>query len=125
VDAVQQFAGDHYSQARRWDTGYSDCSSFVGKGLRSIGITPPGASVTGSYLTWGQLRTVPRSEVGAGDLCVNAGHMIVATSNSDGIGQQNSRSNVRRGPIESLMPGPFTCLRYVGARAATVAGGAT
>lgn len=121
VGAVQQFAGDHYSQARRWDPGFSDCSSFVGKGLKSLGITPPGISVTGSYLTWGQLRKVDRSQLAAGDLCVNSGHMIVATGNGSAIGQQNSRSNVRTGTPEELMPGSFVCLRYTGAQPATAA----
>src|SRR5688572_4117385 len=41
VDAARTYASDRYSQARRWQEGYSDCSSFVGKALKIIGITPP------------------------------------------------------------------------------------
>lgn len=121
VAATAQFAGDRYSQARRWEAGYSDCSSFAGKALKAAGVTPPGISVTGSYLTWGLLAKIPREQVQAGDLCVNAAHMIIATSSTDGIGQQNSRVNVRRDRIESLMPGPFTCLRYTGPKPASAA----
>jgi cell wall-associated NlpC family hydrolase len=117
VQAAQQFAGDRYSQGRRWDTGYSDCSSFVGKSFKALGITPPGASVTTSYLAWGQLTKIDRSQVGAGDLICNTGHIIIATGNATGIGQENSRLNVEQGSIESLMGGaPFVCLRYVGPR---------
>jgi len=125
VAATAAFAGDHYSQARRWEAGYSDCSSFAGKSLKAAGVTPPGISVTGSYLTWGLLAKIPREQVQAGDLCVNAAHMIIATSNTDGIGQQNSRVNVRQDKIENLMPGPFTCLRYTGPKPVSAAGMAT
>jgi cell wall-associated NlpC family hydrolase len=116
VGAVEQFSGDRYSQARRWDAGFSDCSSFVGKGFRALGITPPGASVTGSYLAWSKLRQVPRARLQAGDLVCNATHVIVATSNAYGIGQENPRRNVATGPVETLMAGTgsFVCLRYVG-----------
>lgn len=115
--AAGQFAGDKYSQARRWDPGYSDCSSFVGKSLKAVGVTPPGASITTSYLAWSQLMKVDRSQVGAGDLICNTAHIVIATSNADGIGQENGRLNVQRGSIESLMGGQsFTCLRYTGAR---------
>jgi cell wall-associated NlpC family hydrolase len=61
VTAAQQFAKDKYSQTRRWDPGYSDCSSFVGKALKSLGVPPPGISVTTSYLAWGQLMKIDRS----------------------------------------------------------------
>lgn len=115
VRAALANAGDRYSIAKRWQPGYSDCSSFVGKALRATGITPPGASVTGSYLAWGGARKVARADVAAGDLIGNATHIIIATSNTDGIGQQNSRDNVRQGKIESLMwgTGSFVCMRVV------------
>lgn len=119
VNAVTRYSGDKYSQSKRWQPGYSDCSSFVGKGLKDIGITPPGVSVTGSYLTWRQLKQIPREQLAAGDLCVNGGHMVVAVSNSEAIGQQNGRTNVRRGTPEQLMPGPFTSFRYVGPKPTT------
>jgi cell wall-associated NlpC family hydrolase len=115
VAEAMKNAGDRYSMLRRWSPGYSDCSSFVGKALRQMGITPPAASVTGSYLAWGGARKIDRSSVAIGDLIVNTNHMIIATSNTDGIGQQNSRDNVKTGKIESLMwgTGTFTCLRIV------------
>lgn len=114
VAAVQQFRNDRYSQARRWEQGFSDCSSFVGKGFKALGIKPPGLSVTGNYLVWGALSKVPRDQVVAGDLCVNLNHMIIATSRTEGIGQENSRDNVQTGSIENLMSGTgsFVCLRY-------------
>lgn len=113
VAAAQTFSGDKYSQANRWADGYSDCSSFAGKSLKKVGVTPPGASVTTSYLTWSALQKVSRSEVRAGDFLVNTGHMVIAISNTDAIGQQNGRSNVQVGKIETLMSGlGFTCLRY-------------
>lgn len=115
VAAAEQFTGDRYSQVRRWQVGWSDCSSFVGKSLKAVGITPPGASICVNYLTWRGARKVARSEVTTGDLIVNAAHMVLATSNTHAVGQQNPRDNVQRDKIESLMwgTGPFVCLRVV------------
>jgi cell wall-associated NlpC family hydrolase len=113
VAEAQKNIRDRYSIPNRWQPGYSDCSSFVGKALKQMGIKPPGASVTGSYMAWSGARKVARADVIAGDLCCNLTHVIIATSNTDGIGQQNSRDNVKTGKIESLMfgTGSFTCLR--------------
>lgn len=121
VTAVQQFASDQYSETRRWQVGYSDCSSFVGKGLKSLGVTPPGSSVTTDYMLAGDWYNIPRSDLSAGDICVNAIHMIVATGNNSAIGQENPRENVRTGTPEDLMAGTgsFICRRYSGAKNVT------
>lgn len=116
VNAAYTFQGDKYSQARRWQNGYSDCSSFVGKAFRAIGITPPGASTTASYLSWGMLTKIPMGSVGAGDLLCNATHVVIAINGSTAIGQENPRVNVQVGPISSLMAGTgaYVALRYTG-----------
>ncbi len=121
LSALDRFKNDKYSQARRWDNGYSDCSSFVGKGLKSIGIEPPAGSTTMSYGVWNKLRKIQRSEVGAGDFICRPGtpgHIVIAIDNENAIGQQNRSDNVKIGPIRSLMypSGSFLCLRYVGKR---------
>jgi cell wall-associated NlpC family hydrolase len=120
VAAVRQFAGDHYSELARNQPGYSDCSSFVGKGFKAIGITPPGSSTTPDYLAWSALKKIPESSLAPGDLVVNMAHMIVATGSTTGIGQQNGRRNVQEGSISDLMygTGSYVCLRYVGTTAA-------
>ena len=97
-----------YSQARRWQEGYSDCSSFVGKTLKDVGIKPPGGSVTGSYLVWTKLKTVSKSDIQAGDLLCSGGHIAIALSPTTAIGQQNSRRNVQVGSITSIMTGGGT-----------------
>lgn len=115
VAAAQAHAGEKYSQARRWQQGYSDCSSFVGKALKDVGITPPGGSVTGSYLTWSRLTTVPKSQIQAGDLLCGSGHIAIALSPTTAIGQQNGRQNVRSDLIASIMYGQtWVPRRYVG-----------
>lgn len=117
AQAVQAFAGDIYSQARRWQPGYSDCSSFVGKGLKALGVSPPGPSTTLAYLASRSWRRVSRGEAGAGDVAVNTGHMIVFTGPNSAIGQQRRGRNVQRGTPESLMSGTgaWVVLRYTGA----------
>lgn len=113
--ACATFAGDHYSKVRRNEAGYSDCSSFVGKGLKLIGVKPPVGSTTTSYLTSSQWKRIPDSDVQAGDVAIALNHMVVCYGNGNGIGQQNPRSNVQQGSIDSLMYGnkPFIYLRYV------------
>lgn len=117
VAAAMTHRAEKYSQARRWQSGYSDCSSFVGKSLKDIGITPPGGSVTGSYLAWTKLRTVSRDAIQPGDLLCGPGHIAIAISSSQAIGQQNGRSNVQVGPIEKIMFGQPSWVprRYTGA----------
>lgn len=115
VTAAGAFAGDVYSQARRWQPGFSDCSSFPGKALKSIGITPPGASTTSSYLAWRKLAPIAKSEIGAGDFLVSSGHMAIAINNSTAIGQQRTGVNVKVGPISQIMWGQsWVALRYTG-----------
>jgi cell wall-associated NlpC family hydrolase len=124
VTAAMGHASERYSQARRWQDGYSDCSSFVGKSLKDIGIAPPGASTTGDYLVWRALVKVPAAHAVAGDLLVNSAHMSVVTAPGMAIGQQNPSRNVAQGPFSSIMAGtgPYLCLRYAAAAAATSAG---
>lgn len=127
VQAAQAHRTEKYSQARRWQPGYSDCSSFVGKTLKDVGITPPGGSVTGSYRTWSKLKTVPREQIQAGDLLCGTGHIAIALSPTMAIGQQNTRQNVRVDSIENIMWGQVGWVprRYVGkAPAASSKGGA-
>jgi cell wall-associated NlpC family hydrolase len=113
--------GEKYSQAKRWQPGYSDCSSFVGKALKDAGITPPGASVTGSYRTWSALRTVSRDEIQTGDILCGSGHVAIALDGTRAIGQQNSRQNVRVDAIDSIMFGQpgWVPRRYLGSGGAS------
>lgn len=116
VTAAGRFADDKYSQAKRWQPGFSDCSSFVGKALRAVGVTPPGASTTSSYLAWSKAKPVSRAQIGAGDFLVSSGHMALAVNNTTAIGQQNGRQNVQVGPISQIMWGQsWVALRYTGA----------
>lgn len=125
VAAAMTHRGEKYSQARRWQSGYSDCSSFVGKALKDIGITPPGASVTGSYLTWRSLRTVSRSSIQTGDILCGSGHVAIAVSSTTAIGQQNGRQNVRVDSIDSIMWGQsgWVPRRYAGSSAGSGSSG--
>lgn len=117
VAAAYTHRDEKYSQGKRWQKGFSDCSSFVGKSFKDVGITPPGGSTTPSYLTWSKLRTVSRSAILPGDVLVAGGHMAIAISPTMGIGQQNGRRNVQVDTIENLMWGEpgWIPRRYVGA----------
>lgn len=123
VQAVQAYKGDKYSQARRWSKGYSDCSSFVGKGMRKLG-HDMGASTTFTYLGSSKWITVPSSQAGAGDIAVNAAHMVLVTGPGTAIGQQNPRRNVQTGSISELMHGTggYKIKRYKGGANITFAG---
>ncbi len=123
VQACEKYVNDHYSQARRWSPGYSDCSSFVGKGMKDLGQNP-GGSTTLTYLASSKWYKISEGEAGAGDIAVNSAHMVLVTGNGSAIGQQNSRSNVRRGSVSELMSGtgPYIFKRYRGGSNITFAG---
>lgn len=112
IAAANVHASETYSQEQRWAKGHSDCSSYVGKSLLDIGITPPGSSVTGDYLSSGEWVRVTSPR--AGDIAVNAKHMVLCTDGSHGIGQQNPRRNVRRDTLDNLMAntGSWEIRRY-------------
>ncbi|WP_267716782.1 hypothetical protein [Streptomyces sp. CoH17] len=116
VEAVMTFSADTYSQGRRWDEGYSDCSSIVGKALKLMKIKPPGGSVTTDYMNSKDWKQIRPSQIGAGDIAVNAAHMIVVTGPDAGIGQQRPGRNVQQDTIENLMmgTGPYNFYRYTG-----------
>lgn len=127
VAAAMNHRGERYSQARRWQSGYSDCSSFVGKALKDAGITPPSGSVTGSYRVWNKLKTVPRASIQAGDILSGSGHVAIAINATQAIGQQSSRTNVRIDTIDNIMFGQvgWVARRYMGKAKSTGAGVAT
>ena len=116
VTAARKNSGDLYSQPKRWQPGYSDCSSFVGKAFKAIGIKPPGASTTASYLTSSRFQKIPQASARAGDLAVTTSHMAIFTGPDTAIGQQNRKRNVVEGDIADVMyPNKaFTVLRYKG-----------
>lgn len=105
VAAAYTHKDEVYSQARRWENGFSDCSSFVGKSLKDIGITPPGASVTMNYMVWSKAKTVSRSAIQPGDLLCSSGHIAIATTNGQAIGQQRPGRNVQVDTIANIMYG--------------------
>lgn len=115
--AAETYSKDIYSMAYRNKPGYSDCSSFVGKALRLIGIKPPPGSTTGSYIASKDWKRVSSGDVQAGDLAVALNHMVICYGNGHGIGQQRKGRNVQRDSIKNLMYGntPFVYLRYAGA----------
>lgn len=117
--ALQPFKGDKYSQAKRWQPGFSDCSSFIGKGFKSLGIAPPGSSTTMEYLAWDKLRKLPDLMlVGPGDLLISSSHIAVVVNTTQAMGQQNSRRNVAVDTYKSIMyPGSYGYYRYTGASA--------
>lgn len=114
VAALQTHSTEKYSQDQRWKRGYSDCSSFTGKGLLDVGIEPPGSSVTTDYL--GSAQWVRVSNPRMGDIAVNGRHMAVFLDGRTGIGQQNGRTNVRRDTMDNLMAnsGSWEIRRYRG-----------
>lgn len=102
--ALTAFENDRYSEVNRWADGYSDCSSFIGKGMKSLG-KDQGGSTTLTYLASSDWTTIPRSEAGAGDIVVNSHHMACLTSPTEAVGQQNPRRNVVHDTIENIMYG--------------------
>lgn len=129
ASAAGPYMSDKYSQIKRRQDGFSDCSSFVYKIMRDIGTPPTVAwSNTTNYHVDARLKTIPVSQARSGDLALSAGHVMILTgsggANAPAIGQQNSHENVRTGTLAGLMPKPYVIKRYtVSGNPATVATG--
>jgi len=106
VGASGKYTGDRYSQIRRREPGFSDCSAFVDKCLRDAGIDPPSDpwANTTLYLMSPQWHTIPQSQALPGDIAISVGHMVLITAagGTQAIGQENERVNVRTGTPASL-----------------------
>jgi hypothetical protein len=115
---AQKYASDKYSQAKRQQSGYSDCSSFVDKILTDMGIPPPVKwASTANYRMSPQWKTISAAESKPGDIAVSSHHMVLVTANggSAAIGQQNTKTNVRTGTVANLMGGQtYVYKTYVG-----------
>jgi hypothetical protein len=112
-----RYSGDKYSQAKRTQAGWSDCSSFCDKILTDMGINPPTKwASTANYRISGQWVNVPLSETKPGDIAINSHHMVMITAagGTAAIGQQNPRVNVRTGTVPDLMSNDYVCKRYRG-----------
>jgi hypothetical protein len=121
--AAQKYVGDKYSQAKRTQVGWSDCSSFCDKILTDIGVPPPVKwASTANYRISPYWKTIPLSETMPGDIAVNGHHMVMITApgGTAAIGQQNPRVNVRTGTVASLMSNDFVCKRHTGSTGTAV-----
>lgn len=120
VAAAQPYMNDRYSQARRREPGWSDCSSFVDKVLEGVGIPPPVKwAASANYRLTTEWRTIPAAQAKPGDIAVSGGHIVLVTApgGASAIGQQNPRVNVRTGSVANLMGRQSYVYRtYVGKR---------
>jgi hypothetical protein len=115
VAAAQRYAADKYSQARRTQPGYSDCSSFCDKIFTDVGIpTPVKWASTANYRISPKWVTIKLSESMPGDIAINSHHMVLITAagGTSAIGQQNPRVNVRTGTVNQLIDN-YVVKRYV------------
>jgi hypothetical protein len=106
VANAQKYAGDIYSQAKRRQPGFSDCSSFVDKALRDSGIEPPFDpwANTANYRISPEWKTIPADQALPGDIAVGPGHMVLVTAagGTGAIGQQRTGVNVKTGTVAAL-----------------------
>lgn len=118
VAAAQKYKGDQYSQAKRTQDGWSDCSSFCDKAFRDAGIPPPVKwAATANYRMSPDWKTIPRTQAKPGDIAISGGHMVLVTAagGTAAIGQQNPRVDVRTGSVADLMSGQsYVYKTYVG-----------
>lgn len=106
LSALGKYQSDQYSQAKRAQPGYSDCSSWIGKGLKDIGVKVPGGlPITTFYMVWTGLTTIPKNQIQLGDILVSPTHMAIATGPTTAVGQQNPNDNVKADTISNIMYG--------------------
>ncbi len=117
VSGVSKYTHDIYSQSKRHQTGYSDCSSWVAKGMRAAGYDPPNPDTTYGFLRSKMWKKVSAKNAKKGDIVINSTHMVVYLGNGRGIGQQRTGVNVKTDAISNLFVGTgggYVYLRYVG-----------
>lgn len=118
--AAATYKGDRYSQPRREQSGWSDCSSFCDKILTDCGVPPPVKwASTANYRLSSTWKKIPADEAQPGDVAVSSHHMVMVTGpgGSTAIGQQNPRTNVREGSVASLMGSQtYSYYRYTNGR---------
>lgn len=106
VSAAQKYVGDIYSQAKRTQPGFSDCSSFVDKALKDAGINPPSSpwANTALFRLSPEWKTIPAAQAKPGDIAISASHMVLVTAagGTRGIGQQRPNVNVKTGTMREL-----------------------
>jgi cell wall-associated NlpC family hydrolase len=117
VAGAMQYKGDLYSQTKRAQDGYSDCSSFVSKALIAAGIAPcgnPGSlPTTAQYALWSALYSVTDGTAQPGDILLAPGvHIAIVMGPNSAIGQENPQINVRTGSFNSIMAGTGTWGQY-------------
>jgi len=129
VAGAKTFSADQYSQAKRTQTGFSDCSSFVDKALKTAGIKPPQYewASTANYRMSPEWVTIPFAQALPGDVAVSGSHMVLITSagGQSAIGQQRPGRNVQTGSTKDLMSGTgaYVWKTYKGYGQATSGGG--
>lgn len=129
VTGAKSFSADQYSQVKRTQTGFSDCSSFVDKALKAAGIKPPQYTwaSTANFRLSPEWITIPFAQAEPGDIAVSSSHMVLITSagGQSAIGQQRPGRNVQEGSTKDLMSGTGTYVwkTYKGYAQGTVSGG--
>jgi hypothetical protein len=107
------FFGGYFFDPAGWD-----CSSAVSWVLQQVGITPPGGHydgrshgpATGQYMIWSGAKTVPHSQMQAGDYAVYADHIAIVTTPGNGISAEDPANGTREAPLSSG-PGPYVVRR--------------
>lgn len=76
---------------------------------------PMSRMVSDLYRVWNKATNVPRSSIGAGDLCCYTGHVGIAVSNSQYISAQSPATGTRVGNIDWSKTNPVQGRRITAA----------
>lgn len=84
-----------------------DCSGLVQWTLEGLGYTNV-PRVTGTQQIWKNLRTIPRSQMAAGDLVFWPGHVAIAINSTQVVHAPRPGSVVRVAPVDEAGPAGYT-----------------
>lgn len=119
------FFSGYYYDPKGWD-----CSSAFSWVIQQCGITPPGGHydgrshgpATGQYAVWTGAKTIPHSQMAAGDYAIYATHIAMVTTPGNGISAEDPANGTREAPLSSG-PGPYA-IRRIKAAATSAGSGA-
>lgn len=105
IKAAESFAGWKYSRDYRMSSWAVDCSSLVGRAMVKAGLTTKAFVTTASMVSDNRFEKINKSQIKAGDILWEKGHVGVFLGNNKLIEAANSKQGV----VYSKLGNRFTC----------------
>lgn len=104
IESAKAMKGWNYSQSKRHNDGYVDCSSLVGRAMKAAGITDNQQVTTASMVGDNRFAKISKSEAQPGDIMWQKGHVAIYLGNNKVLEASGSKKKV----VEQNLNNRFT-----------------